>query len=171
MEPLVEKAFAFAAQAHAGQKRKYTGDPYVTHCWAVYEIVRRVTPNLEVHCAALLHDTVEDTDTTFAHLRMAFGRTVENLVYWVTDVSRPEDGNRKVRKGLDKHHLAQAPKDAQTIKLADLIHNTQSILHHDPSFAKVYMREKKELLDVLTKGDPLLMRRALQIQKEYQDSL
>jgi (p)ppGpp synthase/HD superfamily hydrolase len=112
--------------------------------------------------AALLHDVVEDTHVTLDQIEDRFGNEVAELVGWLTDISRPEDGNRRTRKALDRFHSADAPAEAQTIKLADLIHNTISIAEHDPNFWKVYREEKIELLKVLTKGDKTLMYRAQQ---------
>ena len=64
------------------------------------------------------------------------------LVDDLTDVSKPQDGNRATRKELDRQHTAKASPDAKTIKLADLISNSRSIMKDDPNFAKVYMKEK-----------------------------
>ena len=105
---------------------------------------------------------MEDTDVTIEQVEAKFGYKVAELVGWLTDVSKPEDGNRKTRKALDREHSAQAPAEAQTIKVADLIHNTDSIERHDPSFWKIYKQEKIALLDVLTKADQTLVRIAQQ---------
>jgi (p)ppGpp synthase/HD superfamily hydrolase len=110
--------------------------------------------------AAWLHDVVEDTGCTFTDIHMAFGIDIATLVGWLTDVSKPEDGNRAHRKAMDRHHTAQAPAEAQTIKLADLISNSRSIMAHDPAFAVTYLAEKRLLLEVLTKGDRGLHARA-----------
>jgi hypothetical protein len=84
---------------------------------------------------------------------MAFGIDIATLVGWLTDVSKPEDGNRAVRKAMDRAHTAEAPAEAQTIKLADLISNSRSIMQHDAEFARVYLEEKRLLLEVMTRGD------------------
>jgi hypothetical protein len=81
------------------------------------------------------------------------GEEVLHLVFWLTDVSRPEHGNREMRKRLDRWHTAGAPYPAQTIKLADMLSNGRDILKHDPDFAKVYLREKHKLLIAMTGGD------------------
>ena len=81
----------------------------------------------------------------------------------LTDVSRPEDGNRAARKTLDREHIAKASPQAKTIKIADLIDNSRSIMAHDPQFARVYLAEKRLLLDVLTEGDPTLYAMARRI--------
>jgi (p)ppGpp synthase/HD superfamily hydrolase len=104
--------------------------------------------------AAWLHDVVEDTGCTFTDIHMAFGIDIATLVGWLTYVSKPEDGNRAVRKAMDRAHTAEAPAEAQTIKLADLCSNSKSIIAHDPAFAKTYLEEKRLLLAVMTKGDP-----------------
>ena len=84
---------------------------------------------------------------------MNFGPEVAVLVSWLTDVSKPEDGNRAHRKAMDRAHTAEAPAEAQTIKLADLISNSKSIMQYDPAFAKTYLEEKRLMLEVMTKGD------------------
>lgn len=154
----VERAKVFATAAHAavGQTRKYTGEPYIVHPIHVMSIVKTVPHTDAQLAAALLHDTVEDTGVTIELIESEFGSEVAELVSWLTDVSKPADGNRAVRKQLDLEHTAQAPAAAQTIKLADLISNTASIVQHDLKFAETYLKEKAALLRVLTKGDPTL---------------
>lgn len=161
---LCERALEFAARAHESidQRRKYTGEPYIVHPIAVAEIVRSVPHTPEMVAAAYLHDVVEDTPVTIEEIEAEFGPKVAELVDWLTDVSRPEDGNRRTRKAIDLEHSARAPPDAKTIKLADLIDNTRTIKPHDPGFWRVYRREKQALLRVLGEGDPTLWKRAQQ---------
>jgi hypothetical protein len=78
----------------------------------------------------------------------------------LTDVSAAADGNRAVRKAIDLAHTAKACADAKTIKLADLLSNTASIVEHDPGFARVYLKEKSAMLAVMTDGDATLLARA-----------
>jgi (p)ppGpp synthase/HD superfamily hydrolase len=148
----------FATREHwkAQNKRKYTGDPYIVHPRMVASIVRSVPHTSEMVAAAWLHDVVEDTPVSLAQIKFEFGDTVADLVGWLTDVSKPGDGNRAARKAIDRAHIAQAPKEAKTIKLADLIDNTRSITAHDPDFALIYLREKADLLEVLREGDQTL---------------
>ena len=159
---LVERARVFATAAHAacGQLRKYTYEPYIVHPAEVVSIVSTVPHTEAMLAAAWLHDVVEDTGVTLETVRAEFGEEVADLVGWLTDVSRPEQGNRATRKAIDRAHTAMAPAQAQTVKLADLISNTRSIMEHDETFAKTYLAEKKLLLEVMTKGDPELMARA-----------
>lgn len=156
----VEKARVFATAAHAAvaQKRKYTGEDYIVHPLHVATLVAEAGGTEVQVCAALLHDVLEDTQVTEATLRTEFGNDVTNLVVWLTNVSKTTcpTANRKTRKAADRDALAKSPAEAQTIKLADLISNTSSIVQYDPDFAKTYLPEKKELLEVLTLGDRTL---------------
>ncbi len=161
MDCIVTRAKKFAKRKHASQVRKYTGEPYFVHCEEVAGILADHGFRPEVVAAAYLHDTLEDTDTTLQELLAEFGPDVLSLVMQVTDVSLPGDGNRKVRKALDRDHLAAASAEGQSIKLADLISNSRSIAEHDPSFAKVYLEEKRELLQVMTRGDRRLWEQAV----------
>ena len=145
---------------HDGQKRKYTNEPYIVHCIGVADIVKSVSEDIDIICAAYLHDALEDTEIKFDQIENIFGYRVADLVLQVSDVSRAEDGNRAARKQKDLEHLAKADADGQTIKLADLINNTQSIIKYDKDFAVCYLREKEKLLEVLTKGDISLYRKA-----------
>ncbi|GBQ53553.1 HD domain-containing protein [Komagataeibacter sucrofermentans] len=167
MTDLISRTDAFAAAAHASidQRRKYTGDPYIVHPRRVAQTVKEVGARDEVIAAALLHDVVEDTPVTLDEIRAAFGEDVAALVEMVTDVSRPKDGYRKVRKAMDRDHLTEASAEGQTIKLADLIDNTASITRYDPGFARVYMRKKAELRGILKKGNKTLRQHAAALMK------
>ena len=154
------EALRLAFEFHDGQKRKYTNEPYVVHCISVADIIKSVTDDIDIICAAYLHDTLEDTNIDPKIIENIFGARCLNLVYQVTNVSRPEDGNRATRKQLDLEHLVKADKDGQTIKLADLIHNTQDVVKYDKDFAIYYLREKEKLLKVLTKGNKELYKKA-----------
>lgn len=164
---LEDKALVFATAAHAaiGQTRKYTKEPYINHPIRVKEIMDKYAGNVTdtMRAAALLHDVVEDTDISLDLIEEQFGSEVMELVFWLTDKSKKSDGNRKLRKAIDRESLARAPAEAQTIKLADLIDNSDSIEKYDASFWKVYSEEKKALLEVLTKGDTVLQNIAQQM--------
>jgi (p)ppGpp synthase/HD superfamily hydrolase len=160
--PLVNKAFVFASAAHAaiGQKRKYSGAPYIVHPVEVCALVSSVEDHTkEMLAGALLHDVVEDTDISIELIEAMFGLTVANHVSWLTDISKPGDGNRETRKRIDREHTWLAPKQSQTIKVADLIANTRDICEADPNFAKVYMKEKRLLLEGMN-ADEMLMKQA-----------
>jgi (p)ppGpp synthase/HD superfamily hydrolase len=165
---LIQDALMLAIKAHDGQRRKYTGEPYSTHPIAVSKIVESAeghTP--EMIMAALLHDVVEDTDVTFREIRDQFGSKVAELVHYCTNVSDKVDGNRAFRKKMDADHFALGPWESQTIKVADLIHNSLSIIPHDQKFFhKAYKHEKQYLLDILTLADPILKGQAQSILDE-----
>ena len=153
---IVETAILFATSAHAGQRRKYTGEAYIWHPLEVARTVMDAGGDDEMIAAAILHDVVEDCGVPEDRIKEMFGSRVAALVMDLTDVSKPTDGNRKVRKQIDLEHTAQAHPDAKTIKLADLISNTKSICQHDKEFAKVYLKEKAEQLNVLREGNQQL---------------
>lgn len=168
------RAMEFAASQHwdvplkpENRIRKYTHEPYIHHVIEVANIVASVTDDEDMIIAALLHDTVEDTDCTIEMISEEFGLVVAEYVGWLTDVSKPADGNRAVRKEIDRNHTARAPAKVHTIKLADLISNTHSIVNHDIDFAIVYMKEKELLLSILSDGDPVLLERALMIVNDF----
>ena len=162
-QPLIDRVYAFAKEAHGDQKRKYTLEPYIAHPVAVARIVQQYDGSIDMLCAALLHDTVEDTAITFMDIETEFGWGIMNLVRQLTDVSKKSDGNRSIRKAIDCQYLAGASPDAQTIKLADLIHNTGSIVDNDKQFAEIYLMEKSNLLAVLLKGDKRLHKLAMEV--------
>lgn len=154
----MHRALEYADRAHFGQTRKYTGEPYINHPMAVAAMVGRVEGVTDdMIAAAYLHDVVEDTSTRLYEIDRVFGSSVAELVFWLTDVSRPDDGNRAFRKKLDRLHISGAPPEAKTIKLADLIDNTRSISAYDPEFWAVYRKEKQALLEVLKEGDQMLL--------------
>ena len=113
--------------------------------------------------AALLHDVLEDTKVTHSELRVflhnvfsvEISEKILSLVVELTDVFTKEnfpDNNRKERKQLEALRLAYVSDEAKQIKLVDIEHNSESILEHDPKFAKVFLEEKKYLLKCLASG-------------------
>lgn len=168
-EDLVSRARAYGTHAHRriDQQRKYTHQPYEVHLKAVSQLLGEVTDDPAVIAAAWLHDTVEDTEATLEDIRTEFGDRVALLVGELTDVSKPSDGNRAVRKAIDRAHLAGASPDAKTVKLADLIDNCRDICTHDKGFCRVYLGEMAALLGVLGDGDPLLFERAKKTWRKH----
>lgn len=172
MSSLVTNAMRFAIERHGEQKRKYTGYPYWLHLAEVAGLVAAIpgaTP--EMIAAAWLHDVLEDTDATFDELLTLFGTEVARLVWGLTDVSRPEDGNRAHRKRLDREHVASGCAAIQSIKLADTVSNNASIATSDPAFAKVYLPEKRALIADLVLGDPYLRELASRMVAEAEKTL
>jgi len=154
-----DRVLELATLAHGDQKRKYSDDMYITHPIAVAKILDDTfeVPE-ELIYAALLHDVIEDTTVTRSmltiQLMMRFNDQklayrVVNLVTELTDVYTGEaypGFNRRQRKLLEHDRIARISDEAKLIKLADLIHNTKSIVEEDPSFAKVYLKEKDHML-------------------------
>lgn len=153
------RAAVFAKEAHKHQVRKYTGDPYWVHLSEVAGIFSTVVDGLPYYLsnAALatcwLHDTIEDCAVSAESLDLQFGSVVADAVSYLSDL---QEGTRVERKAATRERLAAAPGWVQTIKCADLISNTSSIVIHDPKFAVTYLAEKRDLLTVLTKADPRL---------------
>jgi guanosine-3',5'-bis(diphosphate) 3'-pyrophosphohydrolase len=156
-----EKILDFATAAHAGQKRKYTDQDYITHPIEVARIVKEQGGDDNMIYAALLHDVLEDTPVTHAELRTILhnilsiqsAENVLSLVVELTDVYTKEafpQMNRKMRKGFEALRLAYASGRAKAIKRADIEHNSESIMEHDPKFAKVFLEEKKNLLEKMS---------------------
>lgn len=147
-------AMMFAREVHKDQRRKYTNNPYTDHLAEVAGIVAAVS-NVDSDIAvAWLHDCMEDQGIEYRSLVNQFGLYVAEGVRLLSDM---ETGNRAERKAASRARLAGAAGWIQTIKVADLISNTSSIVMHDPKFAVTYLEEKRLLLDVLTDADPRLV--------------
>lgn len=162
---MLDKAREFAVKWHGAQIRKYTGEPYVNHLAAVAHLVSTVPHTEDMLAIAWLHDVVEDTPVRQSDIFKLFGSEVSVAVSFLTDMGI--GNNRAEKKEYYKNQLASAPPHIKTIKLADLIDNTESIVAHDPNFAKVYLKEKAELLKVLKSGDPTLWLRAKEQLDRY----
>lgn len=144
------RAMVFAREVHRNQRRKYTGNPYADHLAEVAGIVATVSQDESSIAVAWLHDTMEDQGVKAEDLNRRFG---ERVAYGVVMLSDLETGNRAARKSAARIRLAGAEPWVQTIKVADMISNTSSIVAHDPKFAPVYLEEKMLMLDVLTHAD------------------
>lgn len=153
----VQLARVFAQIAHVNQKRKFSDEPYIQH---LDEVAYHISKGSSVkdymfqeyrgvmYDAAYLHDTLEDTDVTKEEIEILFGKECADTVVMLTDVSKPKDGNRAIRKALDRAHLANANAVAKAIKFADLLSNLRAIPKSEP-FYTVFKEEAKLLLPVL----------------------
>jgi (p)ppGpp synthase/HD superfamily hydrolase len=120
--------------------------------------------------AALLHDTVEDTDVTLESVRANFGDDVARLVEELTNVYHQADYpqlERAARKALEAERLGKISPRAQTIKYADFLNNGADILIQDADFAKVYLREIAHKLELMTLGDPELRQKVIALVNEF----
>lgn len=156
------EAFCVAAHSAIKQTRRYTGEPYYTHCIRVAEIVRQAdfwTVNMLI--AALLHDVVEDTGIEAHLIYKMFGPEVGDYVVDLTDTAKLEDGNRAARKAINRKCIDNASPNSKTVKLADIIHNLEGIqTGFDPDFILLYAKEKRMDLSVLNQGDTGLYKTA-----------
>jgi guanosine-3',5'-bis(diphosphate) 3'-pyrophosphohydrolase len=127
------KALAFAAHKHRDQRRKdIESSPYINHPIALANLLcneGHVT-DTNVICAALLHDTVEDTDTTPEELEREFGKEIRNIVMDVTDDKTLEKTERKQRQ---IEHAAHISDQAKLVKLADKISNLRDMASTPPA--------------------------------------
>ena len=132
-----------AAHWHKDQKRK-SGDPYITHPLAVATILAELGMNTETICAALLHDTVEDTAYTLNELRSEFGEDVAALVDGVTKLDKVKYGDSAEAETVRKMVVAMS-RDIRVlvIKLADRLDNMRTL--------RYMPRDKQERK---SRGDP-----------------
>lgn len=159
------KLLDFVKEQHKGQVRKYTGNPYWEHCYDVGMIANVSSDhglNMEI---GFCHDLFEDTNCTSPMLLNFLTdngynpKEADKIVFGtldLTDVYTKENFpqlNRKSRKIHEAHRLGGIPLDSQTVKYADLISNTSSIVECDPKFAETYIREKHMILDKMRRGD------------------
>ncbi len=123
----LERAYEYAARLHKGQDRK-SGDPYITHPLAVTTILAELGMNTETLCAALLHDTIEDTDYTLDQLRADFGDDIAALVDGVTKLDKVKYGDAAQAETVRKMVVAMS-RDIRVlvIKLADRLHNMRTL--------------------------------------------
>lgn len=163
---LIEKAYRFADEKHEGQVRK-SGDPYISHCIGVAEILAELQAGPITICAGLLHDTIEDTPTTKEEIEKNFGKEVAVLVEALTKVTRLSD-YKNVEFTAENHRkiFVAMAKDVRVIivKLSDRLHNMRT-LQFQPREKQI--RISKETLDVYA---PIAHRLGLyNVQTELED--
>jgi len=130
--PLLVRALRFAAVKHRGQRRKDAqASPYINHPIAVLAILADEAgiTDIDVLCAGLLHDTLEDTETTATELEQHFGLRVRDLVLAVSDDKALPKAERK---RLQIVHAARASHGARLVKLADKTANLRDLAEHPP---------------------------------------
>lgn len=159
------KAVEFATLKHDKQERKYTREPYIIHPIRVAKMVAYLgEPFISV---ALLHDTIEDTATTFEELEKEFGSVIALTVLELTDPPKSA-GNRAKRKEIARKQLTSFV--AKTVKCADIIDNLDSIARHDPKFAKTFLEELDLLIPILSENsdDAILSKLIRTTSEAYQ---
>ena len=160
---LILKAAQFAAHKHRAQRRKDAeATPYVNHPIALAEVLHSdggVRDAVTI-AAALLHDTLEDTDTTYDELRGAFGEEVADVVVELTDVKFLA---KRSRKRLQVARAGRATERAKLVKLADKISNLRDVLASPPADWPLARRQQyfdwaREVVDRLRGVNPRLER-------------
>lgn len=130
-DTLVQKAYIYSSRKHEGQSRK-SGEPYLVHPIEVAHIVARMGLDEASICAALLHDTIEDTDATREELSELFGADVAELVDGLTKLSKVAFTRREERQAESfRKMLVATARDIRVllIKLADRLHNMSTLEH------------------------------------------
>lgn len=122
---IISRALDFAIKAHGNQKRKGDGKPYIVHPIEVALIVAKVISNDHVIASALLHDTVEDTNTTLEDLDKEFGYTVTKIVGNLTE--KDKSLSWRERKLLAIAHIKEMDEFSLIVKTADKIQNLKSL--------------------------------------------
>ena len=125
---LFDKALKFATDAHSGTERRGKGFPYIIHPMEAVAIVATITSDPELLAAAVLHDTVEDTDVTDEDIRNEFGDRVATLVQHET-AQIPHGAPWRTRKQSQADLIASAPRDSKIVALGDKLSNLRTIAH------------------------------------------
>ena len=146
---IIEKAYNYAKEKHFTQKR-ITGDDYITHPLNVAYILTDVNADYKAICAALLHDTIEDSDGSFQEIEKLFGYDIANLVECVTKINRINFNSDSEQMAANQRKiLVGLASDVRVliIKLADRLHNMRTLYVFSP---KKQQRKARETLEILT---------------------
>lgn len=168
---LIIQAAQYAAQKHAGQKRKFNDRPYITHPIRVAgRVATHEMATKELVAAAFLHDVVEDCNIPLSEIENFFGQLV---MWYVDELTNDKDvkGNRAERKKANREKIKGISHEAKLVKLIDRIDNLYEIPETD-GFAIVYAKESILLLDECLTGvdaqlEQELRNRALDIFELY----
>jgi GTP diphosphokinase / guanosine-3',5'-bis(diphosphate) 3'-diphosphatase len=143
--PTLLRAIGFAAEKHRHQRRKDArASPYINHPIELAELLANegAVTELDVLCAAALHDTIEDTNTTADELRSEFGDAIASIVGEVTDDKHLPKAERK---RLQVEHAVHLSRAAKLVKLADKICNLRDVVDRPP--AKWDLARRREYFD------------------------
>ncbi len=144
---VLRKAYVFAGQAHKGQVRR-SGEPYLSHLLEVTDYLADMRLDRTTLVAALLHDVLEDTETTAAVVRESFGKEVAGLVEGVTKISRVQEVSPEVRRAETIRKIILAMTDdirVIFIKLADRVHNLKTLRYLDEEKRRQIARETLDI--------------------------
>lgn len=146
---LTDKAYYYIQTFHKDQKRKYTGEPYISHCMRVAEsLLEKYPDDFCLYLAGFLHDTLEDTDLTYGELVSEFGQDVADLVKEVTH-NYPQGSNREERNKIECERLSKISQRGKRLKRADISDNLSDIALHNPNYATLYIQEKLDQLKAM----------------------
>lgn len=128
---ILDKAIVYATEAHSGVFRKGGKTPYIVHPMEVAAIAARMTDDIEVMAAAVLHDVIEDTPTTAEQLEAVFGKRVVQLVLADSDDKQYGQSAEswETRKTKTLERIPKLSKDEQIVVLSDKLSNLRSIYH------------------------------------------
>lgn len=160
-------AYEFANEAHMGVKRS-SGEPYITHPIAVACILLEYCMDTDTICAALLHDVVEDTDTTLDTLSRKFSPEVANLVDGVTKIGQVPLNTKEEQQAENiRKILIAMSKDIRVIiiKLADRLHNMRTIMFRPPE------KQRKKALENMNFYAPIAHRLGMSAVKEEMEDI
>ena len=127
---LVDKAIIFATKAHHGTERRGKGFPYIVHPLEALSIVATITNEPDLLAAAVLHDTIEDTEATYDELKDEFGEHVACLVAAETDVRTDGQGRNlswRERKQRDLDYLRKSSREVKIVAIGDKLSNMRAI--------------------------------------------
>jgi len=144
---VLRKAYVFSGQAHKGQIRR-SGEPYLSHPLEVTDYLADMKLDRTTLAAALLHDVLEDTETTPGEIRESFGKEVADLVEGVTKISRVQEVSPEVRRAETLRKIILAMTDDIRIifiKLADRVHNLKTLKHLDEEKRRQIGRETLDI--------------------------
>lgn len=136
------KALLFGKMKHYGQKDDDGKSYFLTHCLQVYHIMTKITNDEDMLCAAILHDTLEDTDTTYEELVEKFGERVAKLVSMVTHDGDKDKGGYYFPR-LKKEDDIDLFRDAVCIKFADRLSNISRMTAWDTGRKEHYLKRSK----------------------------
>lgn len=163
----IVSAYEFADEAHLGVKRS-SGEPYITHPIAVACILLEYCMDTDTICAALLHDVVEDTDTTLETIGRKFGPEVANLVDGVTKIGQVPLNTKEEQQAENiRKILIAMSKDIRVIiiKLADRLHNMRTIMFRPPE------KQRKKALENMNFYAPIAHRLGMSAVKEEMEDI
>jgi GTP diphosphokinase / guanosine-3',5'-bis(diphosphate) 3'-diphosphatase len=166
-EDLLNRAYVYAMRAH-GEQRRDSGDPYFSHPLEVAAILTDLKLDDATIAAALLHDTIEDTDATRAEIDRLFGHDIGRLVDGLTKLKRLELVSKEAKQAENLRKLLLAIADdvrVLLIKLADRLHNMRTLAHRPPEARR---RTAEETLDIYA---PLAGRMGMHEMREELEDL